>query len=137
MPVGDQEVVQSDRLPIGQGVLKLTFQRPLVDQGVAVKPVRGKVRLSDGTYVPLLHVWYDPKLPLEVIHEVSSRTGEVLVWNIYRVRHTNGVVTEDAWTGNAGMIVSNLGDRRRRYQCSKGPGPFEPRFEFEASWEGA
>jgi len=132
--VGKNKVVQMDRIPIRRGKVTVTFRRAVVDQGVALKSAKGGIRLSDGRDVPLLNIWSEPNLPLQVEHDVTCPDGGLRVWNIYRVRHPNGTTTEDAWTGNAGMIVEIVGSNRRYYRCSDGPGEFDPAFEFEIQW---
>jgi hypothetical protein len=121
------EVVQMDRLPVRRGTVRVTADTARADQGIALKAQSGAIHLSDGKQVPLVHIWFDPGLPLEAVHEVECNDGELRVWNVYRTVHPDGTVTVDAWTGNAGMVVSEKLPRRRRYLCSPGSARiFEP-----------
>lgn len=67
----------------------------------------------------------------------ECQTGRLKVWNIYRVGHPSGV-TEDQWTGNAGMVLAAETPESRRYRCSDGVGAFDlSDFEFEVQWSEA
>jgi hypothetical protein len=114
------EVVQMDRIAVRHGVVSVSTNSACAGQGIALKAPSGAIRLSDGQAVPLLHIWFDPGLPLAVAHEVDCREGELRVWNIFRTVHPNGAITEDKWTGNAGMAIVDAQPRRRRYRCSPG-----------------
>jgi hypothetical protein len=135
--VDDLEVIQMDRIPVTECFVTIEM---LGDQtgrfGVALKSRMGGIELSDGRLVKLLYTWNEPRLPSKVAHRVECPDGELRVWNIYRVNHSTGHVSEDAWTGNAGMIVEQITDNKRLYHCSSGPGSFDPEeFKFELSWE--
>lgn len=132
--IGSREVVQMDRIPIHNGIITVRFRCAAADNGVALKAASGKIFLSDGRHVPLLHIWNELHLPLNVTHVVSCPNKELRIWNIYRSKHPDGSVTEDAWTGNAGMIVEMINSAHRRYRCSNGTGAFDPSFEFEIKW---
>jgi hypothetical protein len=123
-----QTVVLMDRIPIKRGkvCLELLGERRNPDCGIALESSKGAIQLSDGKKVRLLHTWDDPRLPRNVEHEVRCPDGELKVWNIYRTRHSSGLVTVDAWTGNAGMLVKRINDNCREYACSSGPGEFDP-----------
>jgi hypothetical protein len=127
-------IVQMDRLPIHDATVTLRFLRGQSGNGVALKSANGFITLSDDRSSSLIHIWNEPNLPSEVTHFVRCPDGELRVWNIYHVQHPGGQVTEDAWTGNAGMIVENIAERKRHYRCSAGPGNFDPNFEFEIEW---
>ncbi len=127
MREGDS-VVQMDRIPISTGLVRIAFQRGNAEQtcGLALESAKGAIYLSGGERVTLLHIWDEQELPRTVAYRVDCPDGELRVWNIYRTEHASGLVTEDAWTGNAGMIVTQVGKRRRQYRCSCGPGDFDP-----------
>lgn len=127
-------VVQMDRLPVHEARVTIKFLQGDGGQGVALKSAKGSITLSDGHSASLVHIWNEPNLPSEVTHFVRCPDGELRIWNIYRVKHPTGEVTEDAWTGNAGMIVEHVAERKRHYRCSSGPGHFDPNFEFEIEW---
>ena len=124
------EVVQMDRIAVRRGMVSVCANSACAGQGIALKAPSGAIRLSDGQEVPLLHIWFDPGLPLTVIHEVDCPDGELRVWNIYRTVHPNGAVTEDRWTGNAGMARVDAQPRRRRYRCFPGTArSFKPQLD--------
>jgi hypothetical protein len=108
-------VVQADRISIRRGWVQIEFLSApevldaLSCQGLGLEAKGGSIRLSDGTAVPLLHVWHKPDLPPRVLHWVDCPTNELLVWNIYQIRHYSGFITDDCFTGNAGMVVTQKG----------------------------
>lgn len=126
--VGGYSVVQMDRIPITRGTVTVTFEQGNADLvcGVALKSAKGSILLPNGERVPLLHIWDEPGVSRTAPYEVDCKDGELRVWNIYRVQHASGLVTEDSWTGNAGMVVEHTGENRRRYRCSCGSGDFDP-----------
>lgn len=134
--VGQHRVMQMDRVPVESGDVTIRFHgRPMGIHGVILKSAKGGISLSDGRSVKSVCVWDDPSLPREVMHHVECPDAELRVWNVYRITHTTGVVTEDYWTNNAGMVLVCEDTGRRRYKCSAGPGPFDPdQFEFEICW---
>ncbi len=124
------EIAQMDRIRVRRARVRIVANAASDGQGIALKASSGSIKLSDGRDVPLLHIWFDPGLPSEVVHEVDCREGELRVWNIYRTVHPNGTATEDAWTGNAGMVISEKLPTRRRYLCSPGTAAgFEPQLD--------
>jgi hypothetical protein len=124
------EVVQMDRIAVRHGTVSVRANSACAGQGIALKAPSGAITLSDGQTVPLLHIWFDPGLPLTVTHEVDCHDGELRVWNIFRTVHPNGAVTEDKWTGNAGMAIVYAQPRRRHYRCSPGTAAsFKPQLE--------
>ncbi|MDZ7653984.1 MAG: hypothetical protein U5L03_16205 [Burkholderiaceae bacterium] len=128
--VNGVQVVQMDRIAVRRGMVSVRASRACAGQGIALKAPSGAIWLSDGKAVPLLHVWFDPGLPLTVTHEVDCRDGELRVWNIFRTVHPNGAVTEDKWTGNAGMAIVDSQPSRRHYRCSPGTAEsFNPQLE--------
>jgi hypothetical protein len=128
--VNGVEIVQIDRIAVRRGKVRLVAKVAYEGQGIALKAPSGAIKLSDGREVSVLHIWFDPGLPLEVTHELDCPDGELRVWNIYRTVHPNGAVTEDAWTGNAGMVIAEKQPRRRHYRCSPGTAAsFNPQLE--------
>ncbi len=135
--VGDMVVVQLDQLPLHDGVVFITFLSPQnSNQGVCLKTNGGAIHLSDGSITEKLYIWNTPGLPRFVKHKISCAHREVLLWNIYRVIHPSGQVTEDQWTGNAGMVLVEESSHMRRFVCSDWKTPFDPSaIEFEVQWE--
>jgi hypothetical protein len=134
--VDGMEVVQMDRIPMRHARLTISAATPRDGEGIAIKAPQGTIKLSDGREVPLLHIWFDAGLPSSATHEVDCRGGELRVWNIYRNTHPSGAITEDAWTGNAGMTVAQQAENRRLYRCSRGnTTQFDPSFEVLLGWE--
>lgn len=137
VPVDGRLVVQLDKIPLHEGTITLTAHQEDADQGISIKADNGYIELRDGTRCKRLHVWFPPKVPLTVTYPVKSKTGMIRLWNIYRIRHSSSFVTEDSWTANAGMIVDVLSERKRRYSCSRAPGPFAPTFVVDVEWSAA
>jgi hypothetical protein len=135
LTIDGAQVVQMDRWPCIRGRITLTASEARPDEGVSLKVTKGAILLSDGPGVPHLHVWFEPGLPLTEKYFIECDDGELRVWNIYRTKHSSGVITEDAWTGNAGMIVTAAAPNKRLYRCSRNLGPFDPSFEFSLEWE--
>jgi hypothetical protein len=134
--VNGQKVVQMDCIPIFSGVVTIHFLGANNRMfGVAMKSPIGRIELSDGTHTKTVISWDEPGMPRSVEYAVACPDGELRLWNVYRVVHLSGEITEDAWTGNAGMLVETLGGNTRRYKCSSGPGKFSPdEFSFEVAW---
>ncbi len=135
--IGQREVVQLSRIPISNGVIRLKILSPPdVTQGVTMKAKNGTLELSDGSFAESVSVWHKPGLPSVVTHRVNCPDKELLIWNMYQVQHPTGEITEDYWTGNAGMTLLDSAPKRLRYGCSDWKGFFDPSaMEFEVEWE--
>jgi len=119
--VGNAIVKQSDTVPMMKGKVTIRFVGgDLSDQGLRLKAKRGWIELSDGSRAEVVDTWRDPDRPDEISYEVSCPSGCLMLWNIYRLIHASGVITEDMWTGNAGMVMTSGGPNRRTYACSPG-----------------
>jgi hypothetical protein len=134
--VGKFLVSQACRIPIRRGLVKFHFvSSPDSAQGLCVKAKGGTITMSDGSSTESLHNWHEPGLADRVEHRVSCPKNELLVWNIYRVRHPTGETTEDYWTGDAGMVLLEERAGYRRYGCSDWRSPFDPSaLVFEVEW---
>jgi hypothetical protein len=132
-------VIQAGRLPINAAIISIRFLSPPdPDQGVSLHAKDGAIKLSDGTTTERLHIWNTPGTPSAVKHQVNCPGGELVLWNVYRVRHHSGVATEDQWTGNAGMVLKKESPAMRTYACSDWRTPFDPSaLEFEVHWQDA
>jgi hypothetical protein len=134
--INGRVVIQMDTIPVTKAKLNVSASKARNDQGIALKSPKGSITLSDGRKVPLLHMWFDEGLPLSVAHDVDCGSEGLRIWNIYRTRHAGGVVTEDAWTGNAGMAVLDEGENYRRYGCSPGNADhFDPQLDVVITWQ--
>ena len=134
--VGNIDVIQMDVIPVGKAKLIVSVASAINDQGIALKAPKGSIQLSDGKKVSLLHIWFDEGLPTSVTHNVDCGNEGLKVWNIYRTHHPGGLVTEEAWTGNAGMTISESGPQYRRYYCSPGNAYyFDPQLDVLMKWE--
>ncbi|MCA8911894.1 MAG: hypothetical protein KDB82_09330 [Planctomycetes bacterium] len=103
--------------------------------GVRIEVPGGLIHLPDGSASKLLYVWDEQGLARRVSYDVESPSGEVLISNLYRIRHNSGLVTEDGWTGNAGMVVTKKSKKKRLYRCSDGMGEFNPNDHvFTVGW---
>ena len=133
--VGEALVIQCDSIAIRAGIVTVRlFGVANGTQGACLKTDKGHIELSDGSKTRKVNIWHEPSLPSLVQHKVECRTGKLKLWNIYRVHHPT-TVTEDQWTGNAGMVLISQTAESRKYKCSDGVGPFDPSdFEFEVQW---
>jgi hypothetical protein len=138
--VRGRPVVQMDRVSLpdkAQVTVCFVGSRTFTDNAAVVairKP--GTIFLSDGTAANAVMIWDETGLPRCASHTVDTRGNALEIYNKYRTRHSADFQTEDSFTGNAGMIVTELGPNMRRYECSNGPGPFSPNdLVFELTWE--
>jgi hypothetical protein len=140
--VGELIVVQMDRVRIpSHAVLEIIFVGESVQtDNAAVIAVsrKGNIFFADSTKAAAVAVWDEAGLPRRARYDVIAPDGWLDVYNKYRVRHSSGLVTEDSFTGNAGMVVTDLAPNARSYECSRGPGPFDKRtLIFELRWREA
>lgn len=137
--VEGRSVVQIDRLELADRTeMEIVFVggRPFRDNAAVIAIDRpGAILLSDGSPASAVAIWDEPGLPRKIIHRVESAGQPLQVYNKYRTRHGPDFVTEDSFTGNAGMIITELSPNRKRYECSNGPGRFSPGdLVFELNW---
>jgi hypothetical protein len=96
----------------------------------------GTTVLSDGTETSAVKTWDEPDLPRSITYTLLPVGQPLGVFNKYRTYHHSGFVTEDNFTGNAGMAVTELGPAKRLYECSNGSGPLSlDALVFELSWK--
>jgi hypothetical protein len=133
------EIIQMDRMAIPENcevVVDFAGERVYQNEAAVIavrKP--GRIFLSDGSAVKAVAIWDVPDLPRTASHRVESGGCLLEIYHKYRTFHSPEFATEDSFTGNAGMIVSEVDANRRRYQCSNGPGEFSPTdLVFEVSW---
>lgn len=121
-------VMQADSIPISQGYVTIRFLKGYQqDHGVRLKAKGGWIELSDGSHAEVVDTWRSPGLPDEITYKVSSPQKRLGLWNIYRIVHPDGTVSEDMWTGNAGIVVLQDRPNKRTYGCSPGGGDrFDP-----------
>ena len=127
---GGSKVQTGDRIPVPRkGRVRGEFlsAKPVTEQGFDMK-VKGWLELAAGERVSPLRTWYDEKYEATVEYPFSSRDGLLLVWNVYKMHYPGGQIVEEKWTGNAGFIVEQIGERDRIYHCSPG-NLSEPDFE--------
>lgn len=128
LPFGDDHIVQADRWTLdAPAVVEVRFLGPNVFVGQSArlsvnKP--GRIQLSDNSYKRVVAVEDHASLPRFARHRVEPRGSDLLIYNAYRVDRS-GLILDESWTGNAGMIVTPIGPHQRRYECSHGSGPFE------------
>jgi hypothetical protein len=77
----------------------------------------GSITLPDGSNVSLLRTWFERGLPPVVTYPYESPSGVIGTYNVYQIT-LGGVVRQEKWTGNAGMIVEDQGELSRLYRCS-------------------
>ena len=108
-----------------------------MDRGIRLKAKGGWIERSDGRHAEVVDTWRVPGLPDEISYKVSCPRGSLMTWNIYRVRHYDGTITEDMWTGNAGLVLLSEQPHNRIYGCSPGGcGGFEPQdLVIELEWK--
>jgi len=137
---GDHSVLQIDEIPFDEGLVTIRFlsePKEMPVQGVRLRVgSKGRITMSDGSTTPTLSVWHEPTLAPIVTHPAACADGVLGVNNIYRITHRPGFVTEDQWTGNAGMVLLKSSATVRRYGCSDGLGEFASTdLVFEIEWE--
>lgn len=137
--IGGEIIVQRDLIALSDiSLVNIRFlgDQAFLDNGIVLSVVPpGSIRLSDGTSVNAVKIWDEEGLPRIVEHVVDPRGQVLKVHNKYKVKHPNGEVTEENFTGNAGMVVTEVGVTKRRYECSSGPGPFSKNdLVLEISW---
>jgi hypothetical protein len=138
--IAGREIVQMDRIDL-VGIVEVKIQfvgKEVFRDNAAVISIQkpGKILLTDGSAASAVQIWDEPGLPRVVIHVVESAGRQLEIYNKYRTRHSPDFVTEDDFTGNAGMIVTQMSSCRRRYECSNGPGQFSPTdLIFELRWK--
>ena len=135
---GEYTVKQLDSIKIESGTYEITvsfLDGKNNDVGIHLEAPDGWIELSDNTQTHKLAIWRGIGLPDVIKHQVYCPNGEIVMWNIYRIRHSENFVTEDKWTGNAGLIIIDEGKQKKQYGCSSGPGEFNP-FELivEIAW---
>jgi hypothetical protein len=134
----DSLVRQADSIPIVEGLVTVRFlSGDAHGHGIRLKAKRGWIELSDGSRSEVVDTWRSPDLPDEITYRVSSPSGSLSFWNVYKIVHSDGVVTEDMWTGNAGMVKVSEIQNKRTYACSPGgPDEFAPqRLIVEIEWK--
>jgi len=90
---------------------------PDSNQGVDISVKDGHLTLSDSSRVKLLRTWNDPKYENTVTYTGYSKSGSVLVYNVYKVSQ-NGKLVDSMWTGNAGMLVEQAAYFQYLFKCS-------------------
>jgi hypothetical protein len=90
-------------------------------QGVDVKAEGGEIILAKGERVQTLRTWNDPRHEATVEYPYKSGMDTLKVWNVYERSWPDGRVTEERWTGNAGLIVEPEDEHRWLFRCSDGP----------------
>ena len=63
-----------------------------VEQGFDLK-LDGWIRLKEGERVSLLRTWNDPRFVPSVEYPFRSKDGLLWVWNVYKSRHPNGLIS--------------------------------------------
>jgi hypothetical protein len=117
----------------------LTFLREATTDNAVVfalpRDVKGGgIGVSEGITKRFVSIWDDLDGPRVRIFKVCAGSERLQVFNQYRIRHRSGLVTEDYFTGNAGMVVTAISRAKRRYECSTGTGSFSKDFVFEIEW---
>lgn len=90
-------------------------------QGVDLKPEGGAVQLVRGELIQTLRTWNDPRHEHIVEYPYTSEKRLLRVWNVYQRQWPDGRVTEEKWTGNAGMVVEDRGAAGWLFRCGDGP----------------
>ena len=131
-------VKQADSIPLRNGLVTIRFIKgDEKDHGIRLSVKRGWIELSDGSHVKGVDTWRAPDLPDEITYRVSTPDRSLVLWNIYRTFHPKGAVTEDMWTGNAGLVVLSSEPNKRTYGFSRGGGSeFDPdALVVEVEWK--
>jgi hypothetical protein len=138
--VDGKQIIQMDRIEIPpRALIRVTFVGDhIYNDNAAVIAVRkpDKIFLCDGSTAPAVAIWDEPDLPRKVSHIVESEGRSLDVYNKYRTKHSEDFITEDSFTGNAGIHVVEVSENVRRYECSNAVGPFSLNdLVFEVCWE--
>lgn len=105
-------------------ILLLERSKSVVAQGVDLSAKEGLL-LVNGVKNSELVIWNDTAPRTVPISINMRRPGQLVVWNVWRVRS----ITQ-AWVGNAGMQVEDDGECIR-FHCSNGGGDIDvSNFEF-------
>jgi len=119
---GGRRVKTGDRLSVpARGVIRGEFlsSKGDVEQGFDLE-VDGWLRLKEGERVASLRTWQDPRYDPVVEYPFQTKSGQLWVWNVYKVRYPGDQVVEEKWTGNAGMWIEEPSPTERIYHCSPG-----------------
>ena len=92
-------------------------------QGVDMRAEDGAFTLAGGERVQVLRTWHDAKYEKTVQYPFATNVGSLKIWNVYHRAWPDGRVTEEKWTGNAGMTVEQLAESCWVFRCSSGPVP--------------
>ncbi len=82
--------------------------------------VDGWFELANDHHLACLRTWKDERFEDVVEYPFFSRNSRLDVWNVYKTRHSEQLVVEDKWTGNAGFWVERTSNIERIYHCSHG-----------------
>ena len=126
--IDGRTIVQEDKIDLA-GVVEATieFVGDVVfrdNAAVIAIPKPGKILLSDGTAANAVQIWDEVGLPRVATHIIESAGLPLRIHNKYRIHHSREFITEDNFTGDAGMIVTRISSCKRRYECSNGPDSF-------------
>jgi hypothetical protein len=137
--IDGKSIVQMDQVELpNEAKVEVSFIGPASPDDAAVIAIGrpGAIFLSDGRPVTAVQIWAEPEWPRTVVHRVEGAGQALQIYNKYRIQHGPDFVTEDSFTGNAGMIVTQLSANHKRYECSNGLGRFSPSdLIFELSWK--
>jgi len=137
--VGDLLVFQIDKIYIPERArvtIQFIGEKIFYNSAAVIAiPSPGRILLSDGSAVSAVKTWDEEGLPREVSYVVESAGRKLQIYNKYRTKHKNDILTEDSFTGNSGMVIEEVGSDKKRYKCSNGPGEFSPdALIFDVSW---
>lgn len=98
-----------------QVTLKWISTQSKLKQGIQIKIDKGVIEVN-GTKLSNIVLWEDTS-PAEVsLRCIPKKNAKLKVWNVWEV---DGVI--QAWVGNAGMDISETGNKIR-LSCSNGSG---------------
>jgi hypothetical protein len=105
-----------------RGIVRIDFlsRKNDLEQGVDLKVDKGALRLSGGEEVTLLRTWADDRYEDSVEYPYHSKSGQLWVHNVWKLRFPQGPTRVEKWTGNAGLWIEEIDDRQRIYHCSHG-----------------
>jgi hypothetical protein len=134
--VDNWTVGQSALIPVRDGSVTIRLlSGKRRGHGIRLKARDGSIELSDGSRVKVVDTWFDASLPDEITYQVRADDGHIRMWNVYQTVHPNGEITQDMWTGDAGMVLLSESSNKRTYGCSPGNSAFNPRsLVIEVEW---
>ena len=127
---GIGKIYQIDEIKVDFSKIKISFAEgnSTVTCGISLKLYNGYFNIGCNKKVSHLYIWDDKGLSKTITYDITSLSNLnaiLKVWNIYRIHHKSGLITEDQFTNNAGMLIESNSTNQKIYHCSDGIGKFD------------